>query len=117
MHFRVNAHIFQLEGKATLIHVKPNVGYLLDTQTRGAIVQTMPVTPEELARKAMELPAEGRAELADLLVESLDAEQLSKIDRAWLVEAKRRRDETRAGSVLTTSAGEALRQVRDTLKR
>ena len=78
---------------------------------------TMPVTPEELARKAMELSAEGRAELADLLVESLDAVQLSRIDRAWLAEAMRRRDEVRARSVSTIPAGEAMRQVRDTLKQ
>jgi Putative addiction module component len=77
----------------------------------------MPVTPEELARKAMDLPAEGRAELADLLVESLDSEQLSRIDRAWLAEAKRRRDETRAGGVSRIPASDALLQVRDTLKR
>jgi len=77
----------------------------------------MPVTPEELARKAMDLPAEGRAELADLLVESLDSEQLSRIDRAWLAEAKRRRDETRAGGVSGIPASDALLQVRDTLKR
>lgn len=80
-------------------------------------MRTMPLTPEELARKAMELPAEGRAELADLLVESLDTKQLSTIDRTWLAEAKRRRDETRAGSVLTIPADEALRKVRDTLER
>jgi len=80
-------------------------------------VRTMPVTPEELARKAMELPAEGRAELADLLVESLDAAELSRIDRVWLAEAKRRRDEVRSGSASTISAGDAVRQVRDTLKR
>ena len=72
-------------------------------------MRAMPVTPEELARKAMELPAEGRAELADLLVESLDAVELSRIDRAWLIEAKRRRDEVRSGSASTISASEAVR--------
>ncbi len=80
-------------------------------------MRTMPVTPEELARKAMELPAEGRAELADLLVESLNAAELSKIDRAWLAEAKRRRDEVRSGTASTIPASEAVHQVRDTLKR
>jgi hypothetical protein len=77
----------------------------------------MPVTPEELVRKAMELPAEGRAELADLLVESLDGVALSKIDRAWLTEAKRRRDEVRSGSASTVPAIEAVRQVSHALKR
>ncbi len=80
-------------------------------------MRTMPVTPEELAQKAMELPAEGRAQLADLLVESLDAAQLSRIDRVWLDEAKRRRDEVRSGSVSTIPAADVMRQVRDTLKR
>jgi len=40
----------------------------------------MPITPEELALKAMELSTEGRAELADLLVESLGAAQFGRID-------------------------------------
>ena len=80
-------------------------------------MRSMPVTPEELAKKAMELMAEGRAELADLLVESLGTTQLGKIDRAWLAEAKRRRDEVRSGRVTTILASEALRQVRDALKQ
>lgn len=78
---------------------------------------SMPVTPEELAEKAMDLPTESRAQLADLLVESLDAAQLSKIDQAWAAEAKRRRDAVRSGKAKTIPASEALRQVHDTLKR
>ena len=80
-------------------------------------MRTMPVTPEELAQKAMELTTEGRAELADLLVESLGAAQLGKIDRDWLAEAKRRRDEVRSGRATTIPASDALRQVRDALKQ
>jgi len=77
----------------------------------------MPVTPEELARQAMEMPAEGRAELADLLVESLNAVELGRIDRAWLAEAKRRRDEVRSGAASTVSAQEAMNRVRSALQR
>jgi hypothetical protein len=77
----------------------------------------MPLTPEELAREAMELPAEGRAKLADLLVESLDAAQLSRIDRAWLAEAKLRRDGLSRGSESSVPAAEAFRQVREKLTR
>ncbi|MGH8310175.1 MAG: addiction module protein [Steroidobacteraceae bacterium] len=73
--------------------------------------------PEELAKRALDLPAESRAQLADLLVESLDGGQLSKIDHAWAAEAKRRRDEVRSGKAKTIPASEALRQVRDSLKR
>jgi putative addiction module component (TIGR02574 family) len=80
-------------------------------------VRSMPMTPEELAQKAMELSTEGRAQLADLLVESLGAAQFGRIDRAWLAEAKRRRDEVRSGRVSTIPAGEAVKKVRDALKQ
>ena len=63
------------------------------------------------------MSAEGRAELADLLVDSLDAAELGRIDRAWLAEAKRRRDEVRSGAALTVSAQEALIRARSTLER
>jgi len=77
----------------------------------------MPVTPEELAQKAMELSTQGRAELADLLVASLDPVQLDKIDRAWLAESKRRRDEFRSGNASAIPASEAVQQVRDKLRK
>jgi hypothetical protein len=80
-------------------------------------VRSMPMTPEELAQKAMELSTEGRAELADLLVESLGAAQLGRLDLAWLAEAKRRRDEVRSGRASIIPASEAVRKVRDALKQ
>ena len=100
-----------------LARTTADVAPLLDTEGRPAIVPRMPVTPEELAEKAMDLSNESRAQLADLLVESLDASELGKVDRAWVAEAKRRRDEVRAGKVKTIPADEALKQVRDALKR
>ena len=80
-------------------------------------MQPMPVTPEELAQQAMGLSAEARAELANLLVESLDVAQIGKIDQAWLAEAKRRRDEVRTGSATTVSSIDAMKRARDALKR
>ena len=77
----------------------------------------MGATVEELAKQAMTLPTESRARLADLLVESLDSEELGRIDQMWIAEAKRRRDEVRAGRVETIPREEALRKVRDALKR
>jgi len=77
----------------------------------------MDSTVEKLAKQAMTLPAESRARLADLLVESLDAEELGRVDRMWVAEAKRRRDEVRAGRVETIPGEEALRKVRDALKQ
>lgn len=77
----------------------------------------MATTVEQLARQAMDLPAESRARLADLLVESLDAEDLGQIDRLWIEEARRRRDEVRSGRVETIPGEEGLRKVRDALRR
>jgi hypothetical protein len=71
---------------------------------------------EQLAKQAMSLLTESRARLADLLVESLDAEELGRIDQMWIVEAKRRRDEVRAGRVETIPSEKALRKVRNALK-
>ena len=77
----------------------------------------MGTTVEQLAKQAMTLPTESRARLADLLVESLDAEELGRIDQMWIAEAKRRRDEVRAGRVETIPGEEALRMVRNALDR
>ncbi len=70
---------------------------------------------EHLAEEAMALPKASRARLADILVESLDVAELDDIDMLWMQEAKRRRDDVRAGRVATIPGDEALRKVRDTL--
>lgn len=72
---------------------------------------------DKLIEQAMTLPSESRALLADLLVESLDAEELGRIDRLWAVEAIRRLDEVRASVVETVPGQEALRKVCDSLGR
>ncbi len=76
----------------------------------------MATTWEQLAAEAMSLPSESRARLADRLVESLDVDELGPIDQLWAAEAKRRRDEVRAGGVQTVNGEEALRKVRDSLR-
>jgi len=77
----------------------------------------MATTVEQLAEEALELPGEARAQLADRLVESLDAEELGRIDRLWVAEAKRRRDEVRAGQVETIPGDVARQRVRDAITR
>ncbi len=77
----------------------------------------MGTTEEQLAEQAMNLPSESRAGLADLLVESLDANELGPIDRLWVAEAKRRRNEVRDERLQTVPGEEALRKVRDVLPR
>lgn len=75
----------------------------------------MATTFQQLAEQAMGLPSEARAQLADLLVESLDGDELGRVDQLGLVEAKRRRDEVRSRSVNTIPGEETLRKVRDCL--
>ncbi|HEU4797100.1 MAG TPA: addiction module protein [Pyrinomonadaceae bacterium] len=71
---------------------------------------------EQLAEQAMSLPSESRARLADLLVESLEGDDLGQTEQLWITEAKRRRDDVRTGRVATISGAEALREVRDSLR-
>ena len=73
----------------------------------------METTLEHIAEAARALPQVDRARLADDLVKSLDGEGLTEIDRLWLTEAKRRRDEVRNGLVKTVPGDEALRHVRE----
>ena len=77
----------------------------------------MAITLEKLAAEAMSLPPESRARLADLLVESLEGQDFGAVDRRWIAEAIRRRDEVRTGQVKTIPGDEALRRVRDAVRR
>lgn len=77
----------------------------------------MATSVERLAEQALKLPSESRARLADLLVESLDADALGRIERLWVAEARRRRDEVRAGRVKTIPDEQARRKVREALRR
>lgn len=76
----------------------------------------MATTLEQVTKQAMALPSESRAQLADLLIESLDGDELSQIEQLWVAEAKRRRDEVRSGTVNTVPGEEALREVRDSIR-
>jgi hypothetical protein len=71
---------------------------------------------EKLAEQAMTLPSESRARLADRLVESLDGDELGTIERLWVTEAIRRRDDVRSGKVEAIDGEEALRKVRSSLR-
>lgn len=76
----------------------------------------MGMTVEQLAKAAMALPSESRAQLADLIVESLEGDQIGQFQDVWIAQAKRRRDEVRSGKVATIPGEEALRAVRDSIK-
>ncbi len=72
----------------------------------------MSMTVEQIVDEALGLPSEARALLADRLVESLDPAEDGYVRQLWTAEAMRRRDEVRAGRVLTVPGEEGLAQVR-----
>ncbi len=69
----------------------------------------MATSVEELATKAMALPGEARALLAERLVESLNDESVSEI---WLTETKKRRDEVRSGQIKPIPGVKVMEEVR-----
>ena len=72
----------------------------------------MPLTLEQLAEEAMQLPSASRAILAERIVESLDLADTDEVQRLWAAEAIRRRDEIRAGRVQPIPGDEVLAEVR-----
>jgi len=72
----------------------------------------MPLTLDQIAEEAMQLPPASRALLADKLVESLESEDLDEIQRLWAVEAVRRRDEIRSGKVNAIPGEQVIEEVR-----
>ena len=75
----------------------------------------MSTSIEQLVTQAMELPGESRARLAELLVESLEADDIGQVEKVWVTEAKRRRDDVRAGRVEPIAGEEALLDVRNSI--
>jgi putative addiction module component (TIGR02574 family) len=56
---------------------------------------------QELYEEASELPVQDRAELAGLLLESIDEPSDEGVEDAWALEIERRMAEYRAGHVKT----------------
>ena len=77
----------------------------------------MPLTLDQLAEEAMQLPAASRALLGERMVESLDAGERDEVERAWAAEAVRRRDEVRSGSVQPIPGEQVLAEVRNAVGR
>ena len=72
----------------------------------------MPLTFDELAAEAMQLPITARILLADKLVESVESEEVEEIQRLWSAEAIRRRDEVRSGQIEAVPGEQVLDEVR-----
>jgi putative addiction module component (TIGR02574 family) len=65
---------------------------------------------EELQSKVLDLPAEERVRLLELLLASF--EPRTEAEEAWIQEAMRRRNEVRQGKVNMVPGDEALTRVR-----
>lgn len=69
---------------------------------------TTPV--HDLAAELLELPAEDRARILELLIASFEPK--SNAQKAWMSLALRRREEVRNGKVVMARGDEALARVR-----
>jgi hypothetical protein len=74
------------------------------------------VSVEQVMKEALSLPSEGRAWLAEKLVESLEFDVDEKLQTLWVNEAKKRRDEIRSGIVQPIPGEEGLARVRRLLE-
>jgi hypothetical protein len=77
-------------------------------------------TKDDLLAGVLKLPHQQRAELAHELLRSLDdrvGDEPAEVEAAWDEELCRRADEILAGTVKTVDAFEAIRRVREELRR
>jgi putative addiction module component (TIGR02574 family) len=72
---------------------------------------------EELTTRALALPAKGRAELAELLIQSLEETDDKDLKAAWLAEIHRRDQDIRAGADVTKPADQVLPEAHEHLRR
>jgi putative addiction module component (TIGR02574 family) len=70
------------------------------------------MTMDELKREALRLDPSGRASLARDLLSSLDALSEAEVERLWLEEAERRRQEIDSGEVATIPMDEVFAKAR-----
>jgi putative addiction module component (TIGR02574 family) len=71
---------------------------------------------EEVTANALALPAKSRAELAELLIQSLEEEDDKHLKAAWLSEIHRRDQDIRIGASVTKPAEQMLREAREHLR-
>jgi hypothetical protein len=84
----------------------------LNFQNVKRIFPSMNLTDEQVVERALALPSEERALLADRLVESLDPAEIGRFREMWITEARRRRQEVRENQVKTIPRGEVLARVK-----
>ncbi|MCH8125592.1 addiction module protein [candidate division KSB1 bacterium] len=71
---------------------------------------------EKITSHILSLPTEKRAELAEILIQSLDEKENEDVKGAWLLEIKHRDQEIRSGTAEMKSAQEVLHEAREQLR-
>jgi putative addiction module component (TIGR02574 family) len=70
----------------------------------------------KLEAKALKLPPEKRARLAERLISSLDHEADADAEEFWIQEAERRLDELESGVVDTIAAERVIEKARSSVR-
>ncbi len=70
----------------------------------------------QLESRALKLPVDARARLAERLISSLDDQADPDAEKLWAEEAERRLDELRSGAVRSRSAESVFRKARTALR-
>ena len=85
----------------------PGCGILMLVQKTGGI---MAIPVHDLEAEVLDLPAEDRARMLELLIASFEPKSSSQ--KAWMDLALRRREEVRSGKVAMVPGDEALARVK-----
>jgi hypothetical protein len=95
--------------------IDPSVDGFAKIEIRLTPGEISMISLDRLTAEILSLPSASRAILADKLIESLEFDIDTSIQSAWSSEAKKRRDEVRAGSVRVIPGDDALAQVRNSI--
>ena len=71
---------------------------------------------EKITSETLSLPTVERAELAEILIQSLDEKEDEDIRTAWLQEIRQRDREIRSGEAVLKPADQVLRKAREQLR-
>jgi len=71
---------------------------------------------EQFTQKALLLPSDAKVALVERLLQSLDNDEISDIDEAWVQEAEKRYQELKTGKVVGIPADEVFGQIREEIR-
>jgi putative addiction module component (TIGR02574 family) len=71
---------------------------------------------EQLTQAALLLSSEAKVALVERLLQSLDVDELSELDEAWIEEAEKRYEELHSGKTVGIPAHEVFAQIREELR-